>query len=312
MLLTCEPSEGCLSQTAVSPFAHEKFGRLVLDVGGIAFGLNSRDVPLAIEDTLAPFAGSRSLCDVEIETCWTDEISEPSASPLFSSGGLWSCYPEGGGAAFYFRSPYFGEAPYKKACFDPAFRRGRVLLLRRYFDPQLPLYPLEYPLDELMTIHRLAASGAGAEVHACGVSGTHGGTLFVGHSGAGKSTTSRLWSSRPDTLVLSDDRIILRERSGEIQMHGTPWHGDAGIAAQACCKLNRIFILEHGPQNEILALPHAAATAELFTRTFVPHYDPAGIDRTLRFLEKVVARIPISRFRFVPDATAVEAILRAA
>ena len=38
--------------------------------------------------------------------------------------------------------------------------------------------------------------------------------LFVGHSGAGKSTTTRLWTAREDVEVLSDDRIIVRRDEG--------------------------------------------------------------------------------------------------
>ena len=70
--------------------------------------------------------------------------------------------------------------------------------------------PLEYPLDELLWIHRLSM-GEGVEVHGCGVIAPDGrGLLLTGHSGAGKSTSSRLWSQHDGARVLSDDRIILR------------------------------------------------------------------------------------------------------
>ncbi len=299
------------SVSPISSFPAHHVGSIGLEVAGISFHISSRHVPLVLESSLAPFANSDCKGDVEIEAEWADEIPEPSGSLLFTSGGLWSAYRENDGVAFYFRTSYFGTAPYKKAWFDSEWRSGRVQLLKRYFDPALPVYPLEYPLDELLMIHRLA-SGEGAEIHACGVASALGGTLFVGHSGAGKSTTSRMWNSLPDTLVLSDDRIILRAGPNGVQMHGTPWHGDAGIAAQAFCKLDRILILEHGARNEIVPLNQVSATAELFTRTFVPHYDEAAIHTTMRFLEQVVAQVPVSRFRFVPDESAVEAILRAA
>jgi len=213
--------------------------------------------------------------------------------------------------SFYFQSAYLGPTPYKKAHFDASFSRGRVFLLKRYFDPELPVYPLEYPLDELLMIHRLS-KGTGVEVHACGVLAPNGsGHLFVGHSGAGKSTISRLWLTHPGARVLSDDRIILRRNNGQLRMYGTPWHGDAGLAAQASAAVDHIFLLEHGPRNEIVPLERSRAAAELFTRTFAPHHSRDGLHNALRFTEQTARTVPISLFRFVPNPTAVEAALRA-
>jgi hypothetical protein len=95
-------------------------------------------------------------------------------------------------------------------------------------------------------------------------------------------------------------------------MHGTPWHGDAGLAAQASGRLDRIFLLEHGSANEIIPLEPSRAVAELFTRTFVPHHSPGGLEHVLQFTEQIARKVPVSLFRFVPDTNAVEAILRAA
>ena len=61
-------------------------------------------------------------------------------------------------------------------------------------------------------IHRLAC-GQGLEVHAVGIVDEIGrGHLFLGHSGAGKSTTARLWLEQPEIRILSDDRIVLRRQ----------------------------------------------------------------------------------------------------
>lgn len=287
--------------------------RIAMSVGGISFGVSaSSDLRLALEPGLTEFASDSAACDVEIAAAWTNDLQLPEADPAFQSGGLWSAYEEGDGLSFYFQTAYLGSAPYKRAYFDKSFTRGQVSLLRRYFNADLPVYPLEYPLDELLMIHRLS-TGPGVEVHGCGVLGADGvGRLFVGHSGAGKSTTSRLWLAQPGVCVLSDDRIILRAHDGHIRMHGTPWHGDAGLAAQASGRLDRIYLLEHGSANEFVPLEPARAVAELFTRIFVPHHSPAGLAHVLRFVEEIANKVPVSLFRFVPDTHAVEAILRAA
>ena len=165
--------------------------------------------------------------------------------------------------------------------------------------------------DELLMIHRLAC-GEGVEMHAVGIVDDKGqGHLFLGHSGAGKSTTARLWKSESNAHILSDDRIILRQRDGRIWMYGTPWHGDAGIASPDAAPLSRIYLLEHASKTQLVSLSPGRAAAELFTRSFVPHHSQEGLQFTLRFLERVTREIPCSVFRFLPDKSAVEAICRA-
>jgi hypothetical protein len=147
-------------------------------------------------------------------------------------------------------------------------------------------------------------------VHGCGlVDSQTGGHLFLGHSGAGKSTTTRLWNSLRQVRVLSDDRIILRQQANEIWMHGTPWHGEAGFALPGKSKISRIFFLEHGPENEILQLPRSRAVAELFARCFVPFHGHAPLQETLAYLDKVASTVPCYQFRFRPERSAVEKIL---
>lgn len=286
--------------------------RLAYCIGGITFGLAAEgSLRLALDPELHPFSLVPTHCDVNLQVSWADSLEVPTSTPLFHSGGLWSLYAEPSGYRFSFLSPLLGATPYKEAWLDVEFLTGRVLLSRRYFDTDAPVYPLEYPLDELLMIHRLSR-GEGVEVHAVGISDEIGrGHLFLGHSGAGKSTTARLWLNRPGVRIFSDDRIILRPRDGRIFMYGTPWHGDAGIAAPASAPLSTIYLLDHGKTNERLRLSPGCAAAELFARTFVTHHSEEGIHFALQFLERVTREIPCFIFRFVPDESAVEAICRA-
>jgi hypothetical protein len=285
---------------------------LSYQIGGITFGLHAEgDLLLTPERELSAFAVEPGSCDVNLQVSWADSLRAPNSTLLFHSGGLWSLFAEPSGYRFSFLSPLLGMTPYKEAWLDPEFCSGRVLLSRRYFDTERPVYPLEYPLDELLMIHRLSR-GEGVEVHAVGISDARGrGHLFLGHSGAGKSTTARLWLDRPGVRILSDDRIILRARDGQIWMYGTPWHGDAGIASPDSAPLTGIFLLEHGNSNERLSLSPGRAAAELFTRSFVTHHSGEGIRFTLEFLDRVAREVPCSIFKFVPDESAVEAICRA-
>ena len=268
---------------------------------------------LALDPEHAPFAVEEQAgkaYDIEINVRWAENLEVPAEAPAFDSGGLWTAYPTKNRQNFYFATESLGKAPYKAAWFDPDFRRGEIFLNRQCLTGADVIYPLEYPVDELLITHRLAKS-EGVEVHALGLVDRDGsGYLFLGHSGAGKSTTARLWKQESSVELLSDDRIILRKQDGEFWMYGTPWHGDAGIASPGRAKVHAMFVLEKAPRNEIVAMKPSQGVAELFARCFAPQYLALGLQFTLEFLEEFERRVPCSTFRFLPNFSAVEAIRR--
>jgi hypothetical protein len=301
-------------QTTISNLSTNRgqASRLAVGIGGFSLGLwCEAGMPLSLDPEHAPFMISKpksGACDIEMEVFWADRLEMPSGTPCFASGGLWSAFADGTGTKFYFVSPMLGAAPYKAAWFDESFERGHVVLNRSSFSPGMEIFPLEYPIDELVLMHRLSL-GEGVEVHALGLADQDGsGYLFLGHSGAGKSTTARLWQERPGVKLLSDDRIIIRKIDGQYFMYGTPWHGDAGVASADCAPLTAIFLLEQSPTNQVLPLPQAQAAAELFARCFVPYYRKSGLQFTLNFFHELSRSIPCSTFRFAPTEDAVEAI----
>ncbi len=284
--------------------------RSCIRIGNVSIGLSANcadDIRLTRE--MKRFRTTATECDIDISVQWTDRLPRPDGKKLFDSGSVWVLHEEDEGFVFDFSTPVLGDQPYKRLSVDRGFSSARLLLNRERLPRGMRIYPLEYPLDELLVTNWLSRA-RGVEVHGCGLMGVGtSGHLFLGHSGAGKSTTARLWSSIRAVQVLSDDRIILREQSNEIWMHGTPWHGEAGFASPEKTKVNKIFVLEHGNRNEILPLPQARGVAELFARCFPPFYGRGPLAFTLSFLHQVTNRVPCYRFRFVPDESAVSEIL---
>jgi len=289
--------------------------RLALQIGGFSLGLWCQGGLPAVLDTdhlsFVDSAAESCACDLEFDVSWASSLDCPGHSPDFTSGGLWSAYRDQTGTKFYFSTSALGQGPYKAAWLDPSFARGHIVLNRPSFQQQDSVFPLEYPIDELVLMHRLAL-GEGVEVHALGlVDQDSSGYLFLGHSGAGKSTTARLWMRQPGVRLLSDDRIILRLQNGMYRMYGTPWHGDAGVSSPGSAPLSAIFFLEQAPSHQILPISQPQAAAELFARAFLPHYVKSGIEFTLHFLDQLTRSIPCSIFRFAPTDDAVEAIRHA-
>lgn len=286
--------------------------RVHLEIAGIRYDLRSvdPDLTLAIEGAAERFVVEPGSVDITVEARWGDFEGEMAAAEkVFESGSLWRRYRDGDTHFFQFASEYFGNRPYKTARVSDDFQRCEVTMQRAYFDTDVPLYPLEYPLDELLLISMLS-EGKGVEIHGCGLVDSRGdGILFAGQSGAGKTTMAGLWADEPGITILSDDRIALRPDGERILMYGTPWHGDAGFALPGPAPLKCVYVLRHGSENRAEPLPAAEAVGQLFARCFPPFHDPAALDRTLGVLEKVVRTVRCEELHVVPDEAIVRFVL---
>jgi len=229
------------------------------------------------------------------------------AEILFRSGGTWTAHPQGSRLVYAFRTKGPDAAPDRLLVVNRA--RTRATLHVPPFRAGSPR-PLGYPLDDLLFQHHLAVAGR-LVVHGCGLVVDGAAVVFAGHSGAGKSTTARLWKRLdPRTLVLSDDRIVL-ERSGRgFRAHGTPWHGEGHFAAAGKAPLGALFFLRHGARTRVTPLSVADAAARLFARTFPPPWDAAVIGKTLDVCGRVAATVPAFDLSFRPDGSAVDAVRR--
>jgi len=255
--------------------------------------------------------------DIHIQIERAGRLPETSGRQLFDSGSVWRLYEDENGFRFDFSTPAMGDGPYKRLIVDRDFRRASLLISDEcYGRGELSAAPLDYPLDELLIMHRLTQEKA-IELHSCGIVRSDGaGNLFVGHSGAGKSTTTRLWTEQEDVEVLSDDRIIVRRdiaadnrrKTCSMRMYGTPWHGEAAYASPGSAPLERIFILQHGKGNVVTRLSPSQAVAELFARSFVPFHRHEYVESALEFLQEVVDTVPCYRYAFEPNESAVERI----
>jgi len=287
-------------------------------IGGISLQiLCHHDNPAMMSPGLQPFQTAVACSDVQVTVKKVPDLIRSSSHRLFDSGATWTLFQSCDGFAFDFSDASLRGCPLKRLLIDEQFTSGTLQISERVFRPYAEsLSPLAYPLDELLIMHRLTQERA-IELHGTGIVRANGvANLFVGHSGAGKSTTTRLWTSREEVEVLSDDRIIVRYDDGrdgpagatQMRMYGTPWHGEAMFASPNSAPLTRIFVLEHGQGNVITRLSRSEAVGELFARAFVPFHRHEYIENALSFLEQLVSSVPCYRYLFEPDERAVEKI----
>lgn len=230
----------------------------------------------------------------------------PHGPLLFDSGGVWRAFDDDGGYRIDCSSAVFGDTPYKVAFVDGEFRRGRLLVRGDSFEPAMHVF--DYPIDEVLLSH-LLGRGHGVELHGCGVIDRDGrGQLFVGQSGAGKTTTARVWLADGDYDIVSDDRVIVRFEEGEWRMFGTPWHGEAELSSSSVAPLGAIHLLVQAARTELVRLAPAVAAARLFGCAFPPFYDSAAVAYTLDTLGRLVREVPVRALHFTPDRSVVDAV----
>jgi hypothetical protein len=309
-------AESAQSLAAAQFSAGEQFHEIVtisttrICVGDVALELNASEADsISVNHALAAFSGGSLSSNIRLDVRWKSDF-ESRQNPDFNSLALWTLFHEDADFVFDFTSPLLSPHPYKRLRVSGDFCVGEILLNSKVLKPYRPICPLEYPADELLITNYLAHHGFGVEVHGCGlVDQKTGGHLFLGHSGAGKSTTARLWQLCRHAEILSDDRIILRLQDGELWMYGTPWHGEAALASPRKAKLNRIFVLQQGVENRIVPLSNARAVGELFARCFPPFHSVTGLDRTIEFLNRMVETVPCYEFSFIPEVSAIQTVL---
>jgi len=266
-----------------------------------------------LPDPVSRFAvGDDAVADVTLSIeAWNDAIPQRGRM-LFDSGSVWRMFEAEGDYRIDCHAEMFGEEPYKLALFDRAFTRGRILIRTEAMSSAM--HPLDYPLDEVL-IANLLARGRGVELHGCGLIDSDGrGHLFVGQSGAGKTTTARIWEQHAGVGVeiVSDDRVIVRETQGELRIYGTPWHGEAELSSPRSAPLAGVYLLQQASNTEVVTMSAASATALLFGCTFPLFWDAEALTYTLAALDGIAARVPVRALRFTPDASVIDAVRSAA
>jgi hypothetical protein len=175
------------------------------------------------------------------------------------------------------------------------------------FSTDTAVDPFSGPTLELLMINYLA-QGRGVILHGCGIEKDGEGILFIGESGAGKSTMANLWNADEGIEILSDDRIIVRKSGGDFRIYGTPWHGEAQFVSPRGVNLKKMFFLRHAEQNEILALNGVESVQQLLKCSFPPFWDAKGMNFTLDLFSELATAVPCYELDFKPDKSVIDFI----
>lgn len=130
--------------------------------------------------------------------------------------------------------------------------------------------------------------------------------LFLGESGTGKSTQTRLWRENIEgASMLNDDSPVIHTSEKEASAFGSPWSGkmhcyvNAGFPIVACVRLSQ------APYNKIRKLSVRESFAAIHPSCPPPFaYDDRLYDYVTDFLSDLLSVVPVYHLECLPDAEA--------
>ena len=130
--------------------------------------------------------------------------------------------------------------------------------------------------------------------------------LFLGESGTGKSTHTRLWMKNIENAhLLNDDSPVIKVENGFPVIYGSPWSGKTPCYYPYKFPLAAVIRLSQAPHNKIipLSIPRAFAALQ-------PSLPPALMqddrfaDMMIDILSGTVGKVPFYHLECLPDADA--------
>lgn len=142
-------------------------------------------------------------------------------------------------------------------------------------------------------------------VHASVVSCQGKGYMFLGRSGTGKSTHSRLWLEHiADTHLLNDDNPVIRLFPDGAVVYGTPWSGKTPCYRNESIPLGAIVRLSQYPENKIEHLQGVKAYAAVAPSASAMRWKRKYADGLHSTLSKLVSTLDVYHLLCCPNKEA--------
>ncbi len=141
--------------------------------------------------------------------------------------------------------------------------------------------------------------------HASVISYKGEGYMFLGRSGTGKSTHSRMWLENIEgAVLLNDDNPIVRVVDGKTYIYGSPWSGKTPCYKNEVVPLKAVVRISQAPYNRIERLTALKSYASLKPSCSCMKWDKRSTDALHESVEKVISMVPCWLLECLPDAGA--------
>ena len=160
----------------------------------------------------------------------------------------------------------------------------------------------------MMVFGQVALNYNTVMIHASVVENDQYAYAFLGKSGTGKSTHSRLWLQHiPGMKLLNDDNPAIRlQANNEVYIYGTPWSGKTSCYVNKKLKLKGLVRLEQAKENKWLTISGAHKMIHLLPSCSAIRWNKVIFNQMLRITESIVSVTPFGLLQNLPNKEAAE------
>ena len=135
--------------------------------------------------------------------------------------------------------------------------------------------------------------------------------MFLGASGTGKSTHSKLWLKNIEGCdLINDDNPILKQMpDGSIRVFGSPWSGKTPCYRNVDFPVRAIVRLEQAKENSISRIESLDAYASVISSISSIRWDKEIMDALSKTVEAVAMNVKCFRLQCLPDPEAAKLCL---
>jgi MoaA/NifB/PqqE/SkfB family radical SAM enzyme len=180
-----------------------------------------------------------------------------------------------------------------------------------YRDPKLyqdqPFHSLTTLVSDQIFLAQSLAHKQALYLHSSGIILNGKGFLFVGHSGAGKSTMMKMLRGHGE--ILCDDRNVVRRWPDGFRVHGTWSHGELPDVSVNGAMLQGMFFLEQAPTNQRIPLTDPGEILSRLLPCVVKGLVTADWwDKILALAGQIAREVPIYRLKFDKSGQVIEVL----
>lgn len=145
-----------------------------------------------------------------------------------------------------------------------------------------------------------------ALIHSSVVYNDAGAIAFLGKSGTGKSTHSRLWLNHIDAYqLLNDDNPAVKiTEGGDAYIFGTPWSGKTACYVNKKAKLRAIVRLKQAPFNKFTDMLGKDALMTLLPSFTALRWNKEIFSTMINVIENIITKVNVGYLECLPNQDA--------
>jgi len=261
--------------------------KTVFDIAGISFSFYMPH-EIFINESFQPFLGEKETENIQIWFHEEENLNLTGKNPVTTKIPF-CVYKDAQGFYRIFHD--------HKMLKDKPYAIGRVLSdteeVIQFLPESREFFSESHNTFSHIAFEELLARYGAMILHASFIDTEHGGILFSGPSGVGKSTQAELWCRYKKAEQINGDRPILKQERNEWKAYGSPYAGSSRCWVNKSTSIRAIVMLEQGNECRIWKLKKAEAFRKVYENIIVNSWNDSYVEKITVLIEKLIMSVPV-------------------